>query len=1477
MPGDFSRNTFNENRHYSGVLMQQGRVQLDADWNEQLAIQQHRTAAEARDVIGACGTPKGEDGFHVTVTPRGRDLFVAPGRYYAGGLLCELESSEMQVSFPPGTTDRVAVPSLELDGRDLAPGQWVRISAEQAPAQPFQIVSVDAAALALTLDGEVSAFQGAGVASLQRAVTYGTQPDYADGNLTDESTGPLALADGTYLVYLEAWQREVNALEDRHIRETALDGPDTTERLETVWQVKLLPVTPQGSPPGGGCEESYPEWDRLLASDTGALNARTILPQRLDNPCLLPPKAGYQRLENQLYRVEIFRGGSRPDEATYVWSRDNATVETAILDVDGERLTVADLGKDAVLGFAAQQWVEIVSREGELQGGPRFLAQIVEPPDPDLKAVRLSASAEAYANRKGLRLRRWDVTGPEVTPQGLPIKPSWLELESGIEVQFLDGTYSAGNHWLIPARTATGEIEWPPFEVPNTRPTPQPPGGVARQRCRLALLDVRDGAYRLEDCRRRFPSLTALAADDVGYTSRCDDLAEARTVQEALDDLCQQRNLRFHNKHLHGWGIVCGLQVHCGPDDPDGGPRRHVTVMHGYAVDADGNDVLVNEDTILDVVDMLRRPDGTGPADAEYCLILDPRAKGSFRFVPYDSSWNDFRSMLDDTLLMDLYQDCILPLGYFYSSQFTEGSGSSELVGPAAQRLIALGNLLAGQYITGEPGAYVFLSPEEDLLLRDLYRSLRGLLQSKTFCAMFDGARPFPAYPFGDFQTHTIFGDGFRRRLRVDPTGRRAYAIGTDASIAVHDLAARKMIALLQFPGGSGAVVRDVAFSPKGDQVFVIAVLNGTDTGFATVTVDANQQHAWGPMIVVCGLVFSTLGTYEKAANSPPALCAVATAAPTGKGTGLYLFDPANISPTPTPAYLFNAFGQLAIDHASKRAYATAWADGNSSSFTQIATLDLDQPPTSPTTPPLISVVTHDFGNVTGGNDSDDLLFVPASDLPGLAVGSGLLYLTASTATQSKELLELSFPAGGPKLTGSADTAEGSTAVRLAYDAMTRFLVLTSEDGYRLKLFKPNGKALENFAYPVQMQPSGIAYDGKSGTVYVLNYLSKTITTIPGDRLDPNKTAFPFQDLLDYRSGVIDAFLDLAGGGLQYLKDCLCDHLLVKCPERDEDDDLFLGCVTIRDGAVYKVCNFSKRKYVKSFPTVGYWLSLVPLLPLLKLAVEKLCCAALPDIFGKKSAPQPSATFRANPATASYTTSVRANTLEQGITLFQMRNFNDLIAAAGKRVIGGQAAARDFLAARTTPSRSSAPPPIAANDVVGSTVEGAMQRLAGAKIQVAAVLPYDPASIAQNVGRVALSPDKLQPGTSVSLVADQRGMVRFSVPASPEVAQLSTQVQQTKDGVSGLRTSVQDIAGATQQMKARLDAAQTAVTAAQMLGNEIAGLKAQIVDLQSRSDKALAVRDQQIRDLTAALQTHAKTVEDLRAQVRVTKGPGGGG
>jgi len=54
MKGDFARVTFDPTRHYSQVFQQQGRVLLEADWNEQGNIQLHLLRSLIRDLLGPC-------------------------------------------------------------------------------------------------------------------------------------------------------------------------------------------------------------------------------------------------------------------------------------------------------------------------------------------------------------------------------------------------------------------------------------------------------------------------------------------------------------------------------------------------------------------------------------------------------------------------------------------------------------------------------------------------------------------------------------------------------------------------------------------------------------------------------------------------------------------------------------------------------------------------------------------------------------------------------------------------------------------------------------------------------------------------------------------------------------------------------------------------------------------------------------------------------------------------------------------------------------------------------------------------------------------------------------------------------------------------------------------------------------------------------------------------------------------------------
>jgi hypothetical protein len=474
MPGDYSRETFNPTKRYSGVKIQQGRVQLDADYNEQLDIQHYRDETEAIDVIGQSGVPKKNDGFRIDVAPGGQNLTISAGRYYVEGLLCELETAATYTAQPYLPKPYFTAPSVP----------------QTSP--PSQQISLP--------------------------------------------------GDGTYLVFLDASKREITALDDEAIREVALGGPDTATREQIVWQVRLLEVghtSPPSSPPVAiNCKSPMPEFEQFKLATSGKLRARTQPPQPDESACLLPPGTGYNLLGNQLYRVEVQTGGSL-SQTRFKWSGDNASVETTIAIISGSVLTVADLGKDEILNFAPGQWVEIVDEESTLKAAPHPLAQI-DKIGPGLNEITLKTSAAAFANSDGLKLRRWDQAGTTANANGLDASLApWIDLEGGVQVSFAAGNYHAGDYWLIPARAATGQIEWPVHPVNG--PIAQSPKGIRHHYCRLALVQSTAGKLKLiGDCRKPFPSLTEICAVDVCFDNTTCDFEGAKTVQDALDMLCRR-------------------------------------------------------------------------------------------------------------------------------------------------------------------------------------------------------------------------------------------------------------------------------------------------------------------------------------------------------------------------------------------------------------------------------------------------------------------------------------------------------------------------------------------------------------------------------------------------------------------------------------------------------------------------------------------------------------------------------------------------------------------------------------------------------------------------------------------------------------------------------------------------------------------------------------------------------------------------
>src|SRR5215210_208731 len=90
MGSDNSRNTHRKEKHYSKVNWQQGRVQVDADPNEQTDILNHFERTAVRDVVGKSGVPaETPAAFLIASSGTDYNYLIGPGRFYVDGILVE--------------------------------------------------------------------------------------------------------------------------------------------------------------------------------------------------------------------------------------------------------------------------------------------------------------------------------------------------------------------------------------------------------------------------------------------------------------------------------------------------------------------------------------------------------------------------------------------------------------------------------------------------------------------------------------------------------------------------------------------------------------------------------------------------------------------------------------------------------------------------------------------------------------------------------------------------------------------------------------------------------------------------------------------------------------------------------------------------------------------------------------------------------------------------------------------------------------------------------------------------------------------------------------------------------------------------------------------------------------------------------------------------------------------------------------------
>jgi hypothetical protein len=478
MYADVNRNNLDpKNTHFSQLLHHQGRVLLPSDLNEHGAIFQYYLRQFIIDFVGQRWRA-GENYFIVKVNNNGAGFTITQGHFYVDGILCVNESDCLYSGAKQNTSGSVQ---------------------PRFPTPEWELIK---------------------------------------GNGFPKS----------YAVYLECWERHVNSIQRPEIVEVALGGPDASSRMEIAWQVRILTnelaesyFKPIGNAQEKGKTEITKVINDTLTNFKNAIDPNQTTtdkckhvqdlidlfdvaepklrvwakkPQDTSDSCSISPDSQYRGLENQLYRVEIHSPGVLDKEPapSFKWSRENGSVVFAIVsdsvsvtesnNVLNITLELEKLGPDRRYGLCVNDWIELTN--DSIEYSQKFLPLLkITKVDSNLGRLVLSTSYTDKIKSDDFvdctLLRRWDQNdshnklnnyGAIDITEGDSNKydaNDWIELEYGIKVQFQKGGYyRKGDYWLIPARVATGDLEWPKEE--NNFPKACPTDGVKRHRAALGVV-----------------------------------------------------------------------------------------------------------------------------------------------------------------------------------------------------------------------------------------------------------------------------------------------------------------------------------------------------------------------------------------------------------------------------------------------------------------------------------------------------------------------------------------------------------------------------------------------------------------------------------------------------------------------------------------------------------------------------------------------------------------------------------------------------------------------------------------------------------------------------------------------------------------------------------------------------------------------------------------------------------------------------
>ncbi len=305
------------------------------------------------------------------------------------------------------------------------------------------------------------------------------------------------------LLYADIYERLIVSAEDSNFLDPGLMGLDTMARQKVAGKIDSKLVVISHNVVNGGESSSTVngttaqsirlekreflnviEKSRLLPE----LRAFTRREQTDDESCESSANTGFVGLENQLYRVEVHGTGlllpegwqttEPPTETNYVtfkWSRDNGSIVYSGT-LKNTTIELKSKWRDDSKAIKEGNYVEVIEK-GNDSG---ILVEVINVLDVNGKISFTFEANETIpeTNNKEVIVRRWDHQRSDATPIspidfGFMVRQSGTSaadtlsvefpLEDGIFVQLKrgkDAKFETGDHWLIPARTATGDVLW---------------------------------------------------------------------------------------------------------------------------------------------------------------------------------------------------------------------------------------------------------------------------------------------------------------------------------------------------------------------------------------------------------------------------------------------------------------------------------------------------------------------------------------------------------------------------------------------------------------------------------------------------------------------------------------------------------------------------------------------------------------------------------------------------------------------------------------------------------------------------------------------------------------------------------------------------------------------------------------------------------------------------------------------------------